>query len=128
RLGFGKPGSTLEKDVEKALPVTDDPTRAKVLDSLLDALRRARAAEGTRQLKETMEGTMGDPAEWEPNGLKKLRSEITGAEMRFVRERAEFSDQMEEVAQLADDIKSVIARYERRRVQIRKEVERYFGD
>jgi hypothetical protein len=128
RLGFGKAGSTPEKDVEKALPVTDDATRAKVLDSLFEALRRARTAEGTRELKEMMERTMGDPAQWEPNELKKHRSEITGAEMRFVRQRAEFSDQMERVVKLIDDIKRIIARYERRRVQIRREVERYFGD
>jgi hypothetical protein len=48
--------------------------------------------------------------------------------MRFVRQRAEFSDQMERVVKLIDDIKRIIARYERRRVQIRREVERYFGD
>jgi hypothetical protein len=70
RLGFGKAGSTPEKDVEKALPVTDDATRAKMLDSLFEALRRARTAEGTRELKEMMERTMGDPAQWEPNELK----------------------------------------------------------
>ena len=128
RLGFGKGGSTPEKDVMQALPVTDDATRTKVLDSLLEALRRARTAERTREFKEMMERTMGDPAEWAPSELQKLRSEITGAEMLFVRQRAEFSDQMERVAALVDEINRVIARYERRRVQIRKEVERYFGD
>jgi hypothetical protein len=128
RLGFGGAGSTMEKDVEKALPVTDDATRAKVLDHLFEAYRRALTAEGTRALKEELERTNVDVFQWDPNEVKKLRGEITGAQMRFVRERAEFSDQMEKVATLVDDIKSNITRYERRRVQIRREVERYFGD
>jgi hypothetical protein len=128
RLGFGKAGSTPEKDVEKALPSTDDATRAKVLDFLMEAYRLAQAAQGTRALKEIMERTMGDPAQWDPRELQKQRAEITGAEMKFVGQRAKFSDQMERVAALVDTINHVIRRYERRRIRIRAEIERYFGD
>jgi hypothetical protein len=128
RLGFGKAGSTLEEDVETALPATDDATRARVLECLFEAYRLAGAAEGTRELKEMMESTMGDPTQWESSELQKRRAEITGAEMLFVRKRAEFTDQMDRVAALVDTIKRVIARYERRRIRIRAEIERYFGD
>jgi hypothetical protein len=128
RLGFGKPGSTLEKDIEKALPVTDDATRARVLGCLFKAYGLAQVAEGTRQLKEMMENTRGEPTQWEPAELKKRDVEITGATMMFVQQRAEFSNQMEHAVALVADMNREIARYEKRRVRIRAEIERYFGD
>jgi hypothetical protein len=128
RLGVGKAGSTFEKDIEKALPATDDATRAEVLECLFEAYRLAGAAERGRMLKEQLEGTIGAPGAWAPNELKKLRAEIDGAEMVFVHQRGEFADQMERVAKQIGSMNSRIDRYERRRRRIRSEIEKYFGD
>jgi hypothetical protein len=129
RRGFGTgSGSTPEKDVEKALPATDDATRSTVLDVLLKAFGSATAAQGSRGLIDQLERNIGDPASWAAGELRKARDEIEGAGRLFEQQRATFRTSMDRLKAEIALINDRIARYERRRRRIRAEIERYFGD
>jgi hypothetical protein len=129
-LGFGANGSTLEKDIERALPATDDATRAEVLSGLHRAYGLARAAEGSRTFKETLEATRDadPPSAWAPGHYEKLNREIAQAASKFEAHRSQFANYMDELFALSLRCRQRIERYERRRIHIRTEIEEYFGD
>jgi hypothetical protein len=128
RHGFGTAGSTFEKDIEKALPLTDDATRSTALCLLMQAYSAASSAQGSRGLIEQLEDSIRDPSQWAPGEVDKVRNEIAGARREFESQRDKFRNCIDNLNAEVDAIEQKIVRYDRRKKRIRSEVERYFGD
>jgi hypothetical protein len=130
RLGVGKSGSKIEKDVEEALPATDDTTRARVLNCLLEAYQTASSNESMRRFSEAAErAKAGDPEAWKALGLNMDNIDfkpVSATTLDY--NKVQLAEKLKRIQAEVANIKGRIARYEHRRTRIREEIERYFGD
>jgi hypothetical protein len=126
--GFGVPDSTLQKDVQNALPDTDPATCHRVQRKLAACFRWARNAEMTRVQITADRERIANPEEWAPGEIVKVEADIEATLTIFNTAVGKYSEAMDELEDEIVAINRKIALYETRRSRIRKEVEEYFDD
>jgi hypothetical protein len=121
-------GSTFQKDVEKALPNTDQATRHIVRTRLLRCFRMAFHAEGAFNAIQTLTERTRHPEQWEPDALAEVHNEIHRMRERFGEMRLGFGKALDDLEAEIRAFKKKIDLYEARAARIRKRIEAYFDE
>lgn len=124
--GFG--GSAPHKDIEIALPHTDQATRQLVQIRLNRCFRLGLAAESMMKTLISKRESIRFPPEWEPDSLRQVQDAIRELEKLFSGVAAEFEKSMNDLENTVGDFDQKIALYEQRSARIRKEIAVYFSD
>jgi hypothetical protein len=125
-FGLGLPNSTFKKDVENALPNTDDPTRRNIGSALGYMHSCARAAQITLGMISATNERIRLPSEWEPSALAEVRAQIIAMEAQLEAQKAEFRIAVEFMGRLVSAFEDQVAKYEARLAMIRRELDEFF--
>ncbi|MBR0855644.1 hypothetical protein [Bradyrhizobium liaoningense] len=125
-LELGIPESTLSKDLKARLPDTDDATMIQTKHSIAKALELGDSAESNHWLANRTEHARGLIRPDDKATLQRHEAEVQSYRDQAAEDMQGFKEAINDIADLADDIRRTIAVYEARLPRLRREASEYF--